>query len=148
MTQKHRLQTDVIWGSEMSDGGYFNIAISWIIANGCLALIAKVSKGHTGYNFSSLKFMAIVCISKPCAHSFMSQTTQFNFFGAVQTLKCNAVESCWGGINVSWLIYISQFYVLLTVHPRTVSEIIQLGAQFCLTLWRRIFFLIFSTHCI
>jgi len=26
---------------------------------------------------------------------------------------------------------LSSFYVLLTVHPRTISQIIQLGAQFC-----------------
>jgi len=28
-----------------------------------------------------------------------------------------------------------EFYVLLTVHPRTISQIIQLGTQFCLNIF-------------
>ena len=42
-----------------------------------------------------------------------------------------------------WFQHCQYFYVLLNMHPHTISQIIQLGAQFCLNIYIYIFIYLF-----
>jgi hypothetical protein len=77
-----------------------------------MVIIAKVSKGHKGYNSPSLKIIPSVCPSKPCTNSFTSKTKQFKYWGADNSLarltsRCILFDGWNISFDASLVIYIN-----------------------------------------